>query len=997
MTWPGCQTVFRLFLLLVVVRPSESFIRILGVFSSENPIAPHGPKGLTDQCSNITDACRGGYPTLRSWFRELSRNTEGTIRITTPDVTSRTVRSHPEGLRWNYKMWNGLGIDFLTFRTNYPITAAPESRRVEVANFLMASSIPAVLSNYHVDETNIYLLDLITRMHVRTIADTKISTMVLWDDYFVGVTAPVYPATAVLSIITNKLRREHVDIIAVFITGNIGSMWSESRYLEIATTGVDVVVCDIPYFPNETRDGIIKTTIRMNTTFFFVTPGYDLISLDVGNKTEKSFKLNTVSLRDPIPDTHDLVKFNVDTQWIQTEINKAWSSQMIIGISNGPLEVTFIDETNYKPCLERECQLGRLTTDAMAYTSSNNIAIINGGALRGIGWPSGPITQHILLESLPYPDVLCVLNVTGPALLSILNHGLKALLENSTVNSHSSLGSYLQVSGMRYTYNSFLPSDSRVTSVEIYNSETRLYEPIQRRATYSITTTEFLLNGGDGFGDVLSDRVEGSLICSLRSLLSTVNEYLKDHNPYIPHVDSIISDGNREALEMTNKTAANCTIYEKHLPYWSDCESCPDGYWHPNSGDDPCIKIIKSKTDFPLFWILIASGGFILLIAVPVGWKLTERSRRIRHLYNNNRIAEECAAAVVELRLSDLDYLSNLEKPNTIQQSFIKIVEQMKIYMDFMPKALIVNVHDEGIDALDTSVKSISVPVSLSLSISRDTREVTQSTNPLLRSTVTVTDLSEKINHIRRKRITVLAANCRDLLKFDTADTLTEKIHSAYLETFNTIVEAHHGVTEGGCGDRLIAGWNTVNDKCSTTQKVCAVTAAHKLSTSQLDPLCIDVGIGHGEAKVGLCGGRGARKYDILGRPVTQAIYLMILNKVYSTSILLPHAVATDCVPFFASEVIDHITYPKIGRVLLYRLAEPKRPQKDGEEWMYVVGDAENDDPYAVHNSHWIQFITSGEVPRSSSLSGRLLELQVNNPSGVIEDYCASHQSLALM
>eukprot|EP01060_Flectonema_neradi_P011792 TRINITY_DN18781_c0_g1_i1.p1 TRINITY_DN18781_c0_g1~~TRINITY_DN18781_c0_g1_i1.p1 ORF type:complete len:996 (+),score=186.74 TRINITY_DN18781_c0_g1_i1:41-3028(+) len=989
--------VTRIVVILMLVQAATGLIRVLGVVSSHNPIAPHGPNGVISQCSNITDDCRGGYPVVNSWFRELSKNTRGTIRLSTPDVTSRVINTHSEGIYSNYDVWKHLELDFITFRTNFPISASTDSERHEVETFLKGASIPSVLSNHQVSDTNIQLLDLIERYFIKSINGINIGVVVLWDDLFVGMTSSILKISVVLPVLTRRMREDHkADIIISYLTGNIGGSWSESRYSDIANAGVDVVICDVPYFTTDAGVVISKTETRQNTTFFFTPPGYDLTSLDINENDAGgwSFSITKINLSETVPEDHDKDLFESDSEWIQREVSKATVNPVVIGMSSGPMEKPEIDIFN-KPCVERECQLGRLTTDAMLQQYSTDVALLNGGALRGNGWEAGPITKSLLLEALPFPNELCVLNLTGPSLLAVINTGLKPLLPNSTDNKFMDLGAYLQVSGLRFRYNSNLEPGQRVSSLEILNKNTLQYEAVQRRAVYSVTTIRFLVDGGDGFGNTLADHVPGSLSCKLQTLFASVDEYLKANNPYTPHLDGLIIDEpEAEALIMINKSADNCTIYERHIPYWSDCERCEEGWWHPNAGDAFCVEKMNDGDGLLLVWILAGVGVLLICIAIPISWKSTSKSRKIRQLYDNNKIAEECAAAVVELRLSDLDYLNELEKPNTIQRSFISIVEQMKLYIDFMPKALIVNVQDEMVDPLDTSVKSASAP--LSLSMSNTTRDITQSTNnPLLRTTAT--DFSEKINYVRRKRVTMLAINCRELLKFETADTLTEKLHSGYLETFNTVISAHFGVTEAGCGDRLLAGWNTVNDKCSTTQKVCAATAAHKLSCSLLEPLHINIGLGHGEAKVGLCGSRGARKYDILGRPVTQAMYLMILNKHYGTNILLPRSVAIDCQPFFASEIIDHISYPKIGRVLLYRLGDSKVPQKEGIEWMYVLEQAETDDPYAVHNSHWVNFMATGEIPNSASVSGKLLELKNANPSGTIENYAAPHLPLSFM
>lgn len=125
--------------------------------------------------------------------------------------------------------------------------------------------------------------------------------------------------------------------------------------------------------------------------------------------------------------------------------------------------------------------------DTMKQFAGTDIAIVNGGSIRGDKKynAGGVITRRTIATELPFRSTLRAIEISGIDLLETLEYGLSGLDEM--------LGTYLHVSGMEVDYNSNKPKGERVVAVRIAG------KPLQANESYSLATTDYLANGGDGF------------------------------------------------------------------------------------------------------------------------------------------------------------------------------------------------------------------------------------------------------------------------------------------------------------------------------------------------------------------------------------------------------------------------------------------------------------------------------------------------------------------
>jgi 5'-nucleotidase len=145
------------------------------------------------------------------------------------------------------------------------------------------------------------------------------------------------------------------------------------------------------------------------------------------------------------------------------------------------------------PCREGECLLGNLITDAIRNDSFVDIAVYNSGGIRA-DIDEGEITEGEIIAVLPFGNVVSTMELTGVDVLAMLEHGV-SLGGDATVRGS---GRFLQVSGLRYTWDPTLPVGNRVVSVEVMNADGE-FMPLDPSEIYSVATNDFIRSGGDDF------------------------------------------------------------------------------------------------------------------------------------------------------------------------------------------------------------------------------------------------------------------------------------------------------------------------------------------------------------------------------------------------------------------------------------------------------------------------------------------------------------------
>jgi 5'-nucleotidase len=174
-----------------------------------------------------------------------------------------------------------------------------------------------------------------------------------------------------------------------------------------------------------------------------------------------------------------------------------------------------------------ETNLGNLVADAMRAETGAQMALLNGGGIRGDRvFAAGPITRRMLLEIHPFGNVACEVSISGRTLLAALNHGVARL--------PAVAGQFPQVSGLTMQVDPQAAPGSRVSDVRIGG------QPLDPAATYTVAIPDYVLNGGDDYTMFAGERVlispeDGSTIAA------ALEKYISNLKDIAPRIEGRIT------------------------------------------------------------------------------------------------------------------------------------------------------------------------------------------------------------------------------------------------------------------------------------------------------------------------------------------------------------------------------------------------------------------------------------------------------------------------
>ena len=135
----------------------------------------------------------------------------------------------------------------------------------------------------------------------------------------------------------------------------------------------------------------------------------------------------------------------------------------------------------------REAAIGNLVADAMRAEARADVAVTNGGGIRGgkVYPPGTAITRRDILAELPFNNRILTIDIDGTALKSAIENGLSQLPNLA--------GRFPQISGMNVEADASRPPGHRVLSIKVDGV------PLDERKTYRVATNDFLQRGRDGY------------------------------------------------------------------------------------------------------------------------------------------------------------------------------------------------------------------------------------------------------------------------------------------------------------------------------------------------------------------------------------------------------------------------------------------------------------------------------------------------------------------
>jgi 2',3'-cyclic-nucleotide 2'-phosphodiesterase (5'-nucleotidase family) len=154
-----------------------------------------------------------------------------------------------------------------------------------------------------------------------------------------------------------------------------------------------------------------------------------------------------------------------------------------------------------------EAAIGNLIADAMKESVGADIAITNGGGIRGDKeYAAGSkLTRKDVLTELPFGNKVVKMEITG--------ENLRAALENGFSQVETGGGRFPQISGMTVTIDLDKPAGERVVDISVSGT------PLDPAKIYTLATNDFMAAGGDGYtafgeGKQLVDAIDATLMAS---------------------------------------------------------------------------------------------------------------------------------------------------------------------------------------------------------------------------------------------------------------------------------------------------------------------------------------------------------------------------------------------------------------------------------------------------------------------------------------------------
>ncbi|MBN1564630.1 MAG: 5'-nucleotidase C-terminal domain-containing protein [Anaerolineae bacterium] len=157
----------------------------------------------------------------------------------------------------------------------------------------------------------------------------------------------------------------------------------------------------------------------------------------------------------------------------------------------GTTEVLLDGDQDTDKCRYEECNIGNLITDAMRDVTGAQIAFQNGGGIRASIEP-GEITVGDVLAVVPFNNTFVIFEISGDDMIAALENSV------SRVEATEGTGRFLQVSGLRFTWDGSQPVGRRVASVEVLNKN-GTYETLDPDEVYTVVTNDYLYAGGDDY------------------------------------------------------------------------------------------------------------------------------------------------------------------------------------------------------------------------------------------------------------------------------------------------------------------------------------------------------------------------------------------------------------------------------------------------------------------------------------------------------------------
>ncbi len=298
--------------------------------------------------------------------------------------------------------------------------------------------------------------------------------------------------------VVDKARAKGADyVVAIGHLGMEGTTarWKSSKVIK-NTTGIDVLL------DAHSHESFIKNMKNKD--------GKNVICAQTGTKFANIGKLVITKegkIKAEVVSTSEYTKKDGEVETYIEQIKKELAEFTSQVIGKTKYDLTIFDPVTEKRQVRKgETNLGDFCADAMRTVLGADIGIMNGGGVRA-DIAKGDITYDNLLTVFPFGNMGCVCEATGQQIKDALEMGASLYPEEC--------GGFLQVSGLKYTINSAIPSSVkkddqgmfisvdgkyRVSNIKVLNKKTGKYEKLNLKKTYTVAGLSYTMKScGDGF------------------------------------------------------------------------------------------------------------------------------------------------------------------------------------------------------------------------------------------------------------------------------------------------------------------------------------------------------------------------------------------------------------------------------------------------------------------------------------------------------------------
>ena len=154
--------------------------------------------------------------------------------------------------------------------------------------------------------------------------------------------------------------------------------------------------------------------------------------------------------------------------------------------------------TSPRLCRIEECLLGNVISDAVLEDTGVDIVFQNGGGIRA-DIDEGEVTLGEVLTVLPFGNLISTFELSGADVIAVLENSVSRieLDDNNNPLVDGASGRFMQVAGLRYTFDATQEVGSRIVSVDVMQDGE--YVALDAEAIYSVATNDFVRAGGDGY------------------------------------------------------------------------------------------------------------------------------------------------------------------------------------------------------------------------------------------------------------------------------------------------------------------------------------------------------------------------------------------------------------------------------------------------------------------------------------------------------------------